>query len=289
VIAELAARQHGVVSRAQLRELGLGRGAIRHRLAAGRLHRIHQGVYAVGHRRLTREGHWMAAVLAAGLRAVLSHRSAAALWRIRDTARANVEVITARERRRPGIDSRRTALPADEVTVERGIPITTPARTLLDLAEVLPPHQLERAVHETEFRRLTSPHSLEALLTRHRGRRGTQALKAIVDQGQIGRTITRSDLELAFLAFLDAHGIPRPLVNERIGPFTVDGLYAPERLVVELDSRQAHETPRAFEEDRRRDRDLLTRGYRVMRIIARQLQTDQATIATHLRMLLSRR
>jgi hypothetical protein len=88
----------------------------------------------------------MAAVLAAGLRAVLSHRSAAALWRIRDTARANVEVITARERRRPGIDSRRTALPADEVTVERGIPITTPARTLLDLAEVLPPHQLERAV-----------------------------------------------------------------------------------------------------------------------------------------------
>jgi hypothetical protein len=285
VIAEVAARQHGVVTRAQLVDVGLGADAIDHRVRRGRLHRLHRGVFAVGHAVVSREGRWLAAVLAAGSGAVLSHRSAAALWGIRATARSRPEVTAPRRRRRPGVHIHRVALPADEVTVERGIPVTTPTRMLLDLAAVLSFHQLERAVHETEFRRLASPLPLDALLTRHQGRRGTAALRKIVAQGDLGKNRTRSDLEIAFLAFVDAHGFERPLVNERIGPHTVDALYPDARLVVELDSRAAHETTRAFEEDRRRDRYLLTKRYRVMRITHRQLHEEHATIARQLRSL----
>jgi len=172
-IASLAAAQHGVVAREQLAALGLGRGVIDSRVSRGRLHPVHRGVYAVGHPRLSRHGHWLAAVLASGPGAVLSHRSAAALWGIRDTARADIEVIVARQRRRRrGIQPHHIVLPSDEVTIERGIPVTTPARTLLDLAEQLAPQRLERAVHEAEYRRLTTPLPLDALLTRHQGRRG---------------------------------------------------------------------------------------------------------------------
>jgi very-short-patch-repair endonuclease len=287
LVAELAAGQHGAVARWQLLELGLSATAIDHRVARGLLHVIHRGLYAVGHRLLSREGRWMAAVLAAGDGAVLSHRTAAALWGIRDTRRARIEVIVPRVCRRPGIDAHRSALAADEVTVERGIPVTTPARTLLDLAEQLTPQRLERAVHEAEYRRLSSPLSLEALLTRHKGRRGTAALRAIVDKGRLGSTITRSDLELDFLAFLDAHRLERPLVNEEIGPYTVDALWPAERVIVELDSRQAHETTKAFESDRARDRDLQVWGYKVVRITWRQLHADGATIAAQLSQLLS--
>jgi very-short-patch-repair endonuclease len=276
-----------VVSRAQLLELGLGAGAIDHRVARGGLHVVHRGAYAVGHAVLSREGAWMAAVLAAGPGAVLSHRSAAALWGIRDTARARVEVTVPRVCRRPGIDAHRAALATDEVTIETGIPVTTPARTLLDLAEVLDPHRLERAVHETEFRRLTSPLSLAALLARHQGRRGTAALRAIVDRNGLGRTITKSDLELMFLAFVDRYRIPRPLVNEEIGPYVVDALWPAERLVVELDGRQAHQTTRAFEDDRARDRDLQVWGYSVLRITSRQLHRDQTMLAAQLGALLA--
>jgi hypothetical protein len=288
-IAALAAHQYGVVSRAQLLALGVGAGAIDHRLARERLHRIHHGVYAVGHPVLSREGHWLAAVLAAGPGAVLSHRSAAALWGIRDTRRAKIDVTAPRQCRRPGINAHHVRLAADEITEARGIAVSTPARTLLDLAEVLTPQQLERAVHETEYRRLTSPLPLAALLARHHGRRGTTALKAIVDRNDIGATITKSDLEIDFLAFLDANTLPRPLVNEPIGPYVVDALWPQQRLIVELDSRQAHQTTKAFEDDRARDRHLLTHGYRVVRITWRQLHDDPATIAAELTILLADR
>jgi hypothetical protein len=287
LIAALAGRQHGVVARWQLLALGLGHGAIDHRVARGLLHPVHRGVYAVGHAVLSRHGVWMAAVLAAGPNAVLSHRSAAALWGIRDGGGRDVDVTVARDRKRPGIRAHRAALAPDEITIEDGIPVTTPARTLLDLAEQLTPQRLERAVHEAEYRRLTSPLPLEALLTRHQGRRGTAALTKIVDRGNIGATLTKSDLEIMFLAFLDDHQIPRPLVNEPIGPYTVDALWPHQRLVVELDSRQAHQTTRAFEHDRARDRDLLVWGYSVLRITWRQLHEDQATIATRLRHVLT--
>jgi hypothetical protein len=171
-IAALAARQHGVVSRAQLLALGLGQGAIDHRVVRGLLHPVHRGVYAVGHSVLGPRGQWLAAVLAAGPGAVLSHSSAAALWGIRDAARARPEVTVARRRRLTSVTTHRIALAEDEITINDGIPVTTPARTLVDLAEQLTPQRLERAVHEAEYRRLTSPLSVDALLTRHPKRRG---------------------------------------------------------------------------------------------------------------------
>ena len=175
-VADLAARQHGVVTRAQLLDIGLGYRAIDDRIARGLLHPIHRGVYAVGHRLRTTDATWMAAVLACP-GAVLSHRSAAALWGIRATTRAATEITLPRICRRPRIQPHRAVLPDDEVTVERGIPVTNPARTLLDLAAVLTPQQLAHALNEAEIRRLASPLPLDALVARHPNRRGTQALK----------------------------------------------------------------------------------------------------------------
>jgi very-short-patch-repair endonuclease len=287
-IADLAAAQHGVVARRQLVALGLGRRAIDHRLALRRLHPVHRGVFAVGHRVLSRYGVWMSAVLAAGPDAVLSHRSAAALWGIRDTARANVDVIAPRRLgTRPRIDAHRIALPADEVTVERGIPVTTPARTLLDLAQVLTPHQLERAITEAEIRRLTSPHPLDALVARHAGGRGTATLKRILEGlHEIGETITRSELEDRFLGLLDAHDLPRPRTNRKIGAIEADAVWPRQRLIAELDGFATHATRAAFEKDRARDRALQVAGWRVVRITWRQLREDPATIAAQLEALL---
>ena len=200
-----------------------------------------------------------------------------------------MHVIAPTQRKRPRVRAHRIALSADEITTERGIPVTTPARTLLDLAEQLTLQRLERAVHEAEYRRLASPLSLDALLARHQGRRGTAALRTIVDRGNLRTTLTQSDLEIEFLALLDAHQIPRPKTNEPIGRYTVDALWPDQRLVVELDSRQAHETTKAFEDDRARDRALLTGGYRVVRITYRQLHEDAATVAAQLRVLLGDR
>ncbi len=286
-IAALAARQHGVVSRAQLEAIGLGRGAIQNRLARGLLHRLHQGVYAVGHRRLTGDGASMAAVLAAGPGAVLSHRSAAALWGIRNTDRAAVEVIVPRACRRPGIHVHRATVRPDEFTRERGIPVTNPARTLLDLAEVLTPQQLERAINEAEIRRLASPLPLAALVARHPHRRGTNALRRILEQRTLGETVTRSVLEERFLALIDANGFPRPKMNEPLGPYRPDALWPDERLVVELDSYPIHTTRQAFESDRKRDRELTLAGYRVVRITWRQLRDEPANIADELSALLA--
>jgi predicted transcriptional regulator of viral defense system len=171
-LAERASRQHGVLSRTQLSSIGLSSDAIDRRIAAGLLQPIHRGVYAVGHRPSTREARWMAAVLAAGPDAVLAGRCAAALWCIRQTSRSEVEVIAPRLCRRPGILARCIVLPVDETDVEDGIPVTTPARTLFDLAAVVPPDQLEHAFNEAEYRRLTSPVSLDALLERYPRRRG---------------------------------------------------------------------------------------------------------------------
>jgi predicted transcriptional regulator of viral defense system len=216
-IADLAARQHGVVARAQLRRLGLGPDAIDHRLAQGRLQRVHRGVYAVGHRLLSREGAWMTAVLAAGDGAVLSHRSAAALWGIRPAASTRVELTVPRPRRaRRRVRLHAAALAADETGRQRGIPVTTPARTLLDIAAVLTPHELERAIEAAESRGLGSPTTLATLVDRYPRRPGVPALRAIVERNAVGDSITRSVLEDRFLAVLDAHGLPRPLVNAAI-------------------------------------------------------------------------
>src|SRR4051794_34392960 len=233
---------------------------------------MYRGVYALGHRKVTRGGAWMAAVLAAGPSAVLSHRSAAALWGVRNGAPATVEVIAPRQCRRPGIRAHHLVLPADEITIENGIPVTNPARTLFDLAAVVTPQQLRHALNEAEIRRLSSPLSLDALVARHPRRRGTSALKRALDhQRQIGETVTKSHMERRFLALLDAHALPRPRTNEPLGPYFPDALWPSERVVVELDSYGIHTTRQAFERDRERDRKLQANGYRVVRIPWRQL------------------
>jgi very-short-patch-repair endonuclease len=286
-IAALAGAQHGVVSRAQLAELGLGRGAIANRVARGLLHPVHRGVYAVGHLRLARGGRWMAAVLAAGPGAVLSHRSAAELWGIRNGARSPIEVIAVGPRRRPGIHAHRVRLEPDEITVEDGIPVTNPARTLFDLASVVTPQQLAHALNEAEIRRLTSPLPLDALIARHPRRKGSAALRrALEKQRRTGETVIRSDFEAAFLDFTERHGLPRPHMNEPLGPYQPDAFWAAQRLIVELDSYDIHTTRRAFERDRARDRALTTAGYRVIRITWRQLTHEPEQLASELHTLL---
>jgi hypothetical protein len=286
-IVAAADGQVGLVSTAQLVALGLGPGAIKHRVAVGRLRPYRRGVYAVGHRSLRPEAPWMAAVLAAGPDAVLAGRSAAALWRIRDSARPVIEVISPRRLALRGIESHRIALPTDEVTVHRGVPVTTPARTLLDLAAVLTEQQLKRAFEEAELRRLTSPTSLDALVARYPGRRGTTAIKRVLEEHRTnGRAVPTSILERRFLVLLDANDLPRPNINRITEQGELDATWPEHRLIVECDGFATHGTRTAFERDRARDRELVAAGWRVIRLTWRQLADDPDTIARQLKTLL---
>jgi very-short-patch-repair endonuclease len=247
-----------------------------------RLHPVHRGVYAVGHRVLSRHGVWMAAVLVADP-AVLSHRSAAALWGIRDSDRVEITVPRAL-RRRPRVTIHAAALRPDEMTVHEGVPVTTVARTLLDVAAVVrSPQRLERAATEAEVRRLTSPTSLEVLLARYPRRAGTAGLRQLLATRTIGGHITRSDLEDRFLAFLDAERLPRPRTNLTVEGYEVDFHWPDAGLVVELDGYATHATRHAFEQDRARDRHLQLAGYRVLRITDRQLLANTQEVARQLR------
>jgi very-short-patch-repair endonuclease len=274
------------VARRQLLDAGLGRRIVERRLQAGRLHPVHRGVYAVGHPVLSVEGRWMAAVLAAGPRAALSHRAAAALWMM--FAWTRPEVTVPGGNRRPGVIVHRATVPLDEVTIERGIPVTTVPRTLFDLAAVLPRHQVERAVNEAEVRRLGDPLSLADLLDRHPGRAGATALRSILRDGAAP---TRSELEARFLAFLRGARLPPPQVNAplRAGGrwFECDCLWPGHGLIVELDGWAAHGTAAAFERDRMRDRVLQAHGWRLARVTWRQLREQPEALAYDLRALLS--
>jgi predicted transcriptional regulator of viral defense system len=288
-LAALAGRQHGVVARRQLTVLGLSLDAIDHRVARGRLLQLHRGVYAVGHRRLTRLGVWMGVVLSAGEGAVLSHRSAGALWHIRQWSGRDVDVTVPRHRRgRPGVVVHEVRLEPDEIDEHEGIPVTTPARTLLDLAAILDEHQVSRAAERAEALRLGSPTSLQELVDRYPRRPGTPNVRRLIEQGRIVPTTTRSDLERRFLTLLDASELPRPLVNESIDPKTTpDFRWPKQRLIVELDGFETHGTRQAFERDRARDRRLMAQGWRVARITKRQLDDEPQALAAELQAMLA--
>lgn len=234
----------------------------------------------------------MAAVLASGRNAVLSHRAAAALWGLRPPTGARIDVTLPR-RVRPGtgITLHRRSLPADEVTVLRAIPVTTVPRTLLDLATVLDKRQVERTMEEAERRRLDDPLSLRDLLTRYPGRRGTATIRAILETASLGITITRSELEERFLAFLRARSLPSPELNVPLelcpGQWIeADCVWRAQRLIVELDGHATHRTAAAYERDRARDRALNAAGWRVVRVTWRQLHSAPGRLEADLRTLL---
>lgn len=289
-VAALAGRQHGSVSHAQLLELGFSQAAIRRSIAAGRLHQIHRGVYAVGHAALSWRGRWMAGTLAVA-ESALTHPSALCLWRLRDPGQGPVHVTAPRRaRQRPGLRVHRRHLPPGELAVRERIPVTSLPRTLLDLAAAEGRRALDRALREARFQhdRRIGNH-LAALIARHPGERGVAVARAaLVDAVFVSRT--RSELEAVFLDFLSARALRRPLTNQLIEVggerLEVDCLWPEERLIVELDGRAAHDDPRSFEADRRRDALLAAAGYTVYRLTWRRLHEEPGAVADELKSLL---
>jgi Transcriptional regulator, AbiEi antitoxin/Protein of unknown function (DUF559) len=295
VIGRLAGRQYGVVSRAQLLELGLGEDAIDARLSSGRLYRLHRGIYAVGHMIVPREGRWLAAVLSIGEEAVLSHRSAAALWGIRQvTAHARIDVSAPRlTRAPPGIRRHYVRLAPGEVTTICRIPVTTLARSLFDIAAEVSDEGFEGALREAEYLHRFRLESLEELLKRHPGRRGVTTIKTCLRRlGRRPRGRTRSRLEVRFAALLARTDLPRPELNVLLDldgfKVEADCLWRDQRVVVELDGGKAHRTRVAFEADRERDRRLQAAGWRVIRLTWRQLDDPTPVLADLSNLLQSR-
>jgi len=269
LLAVIAGRQHGVVTVAQLRASGLGDAAIGYRVRMGRLHRLYRGVYAVGHPVVPVPGHRLAAVLAVGPAAVLSHLSAAAVWDLVDVRPQVVDVTVARpvrSRRGIRVHAVRDLDTRDHTSVD-GIPITTVARTLLDLAEVAGDRTLRRAVREAYVQRRVDERALRDVLGRSRGRHGAPRLAAIVASGFVP---TRSELEDRVLDLLLAHGLPRPAVNVVLPGLArrveVDFLFEDARLVVEADGARFHDNRLARDADAARQAMLEAAGFRVVRV-----------------------
>lgn len=235
----------------------------------------------------------MAAVLAGGEGTVLSHRAAGQLWQLLAWRTVFGEVTRPRGiRARAGIVSHRDSLPADEMTVLDGIPVTTVPRTILDLAGVLSRIRLERAINEMEVRGLNDKLSVPDLLRRHRGRRGAAVLQEIFDCRPLGAGSTVNDFEAEFAEVVTAHGLPQPRFNDYLEVrgqlLRPDAMWEPQKLIVELDGRAAHGTRIAFERDRERDRRLLLGGWRIVRVTWQQLREAPESVAADLRELLGR-
>jgi len=289
VIGRLAAAQHGVVGRRQLLAAGVTSSMIETRIGSGLLVPRLRGVYAVGHDRLRREGHWLAAVLAVGPGAALSHRSAAALHGLRPAGGVRVDVSTSgRPRGQTGIAIHHTTVL--EVEKRDGVPVTPVARTLVDLAGVVPRDQLAKALREAERQQVLDVRAIEAALGRVRNRPGPghAAMRAALeDMRAKGTQLTRSALEDRFLALLDAHGLPRPLVNTWIESLEVDAAWPAARLVVELDGWAHHGDRAAFQRDRDRANLLLEAGWRIARFTHDDVVRRPAEIAARLARLLA--
>jgi hypothetical protein len=233
----------------------------------------------------------MAAVLACGPLAVLSHRSAAALWDMRPRSPfvPDVCVPTRAGRGQPGIAVHRSGtLDARDVTTHRGIPVTTPARTLIDLAEVVPRRVLERAMDEAEAELRLDWRTVRDAIARHPGRVGAARVRSVLDRHDVGSTLTRSALEEMVLDSCDRHGLPRPEVNATVGGLEVDFWWPAKGLVLEADSRRHHDTRAAFERDRARDATRLVEGLRVVRVTYRRVTETPEEVASLLAALLAR-
>lgn len=260
-VARIASRQHGVVTSAQLAQAGIDKDGVAWRIRSGRLHRLHRGVYAVGHRSLSRRGRWLAAVLAAGDGAVLSHTSAAALWEFLRPIQGPIHVfVGAAVRRvsRPGLRIHRSrTLSPSHITHRHGIAVTTPARTIEDIRGTIDPYLFRRALRQAELAGHRVPH----LSTTKR---------------------SRSDLELLFLALCEEHDLPRPLVNHRVYGYRVDFFFADHRLAVETDSWEYHRGSVALEDDHARDLALRAHGVAARRYTGDQLERKPEAVVADL-------
>ncbi|MGI8462622.1 MAG: type IV toxin-antitoxin system AbiEi family antitoxin domain-containing protein [Solirubrobacterales bacterium] len=258
IIASIAGRRHGVVSRAQLLEAGLSSEQIDLRISKGALITIHRGVYRVGHAARAIEATYMAAVLACGPGALLAGHSAAFLQRLLKHPPHMPEVLTPTERRIPGIRTRRSrSIDRRDATKVKGIPTTTVPRTLVDLAATLEAEELARACHEAGVLYRTTPAHVEAVLARRPNSPGAAKLCAVIR----GETkVALSKLERRFLQLLREHGLPLPITNKPAGAYRVDCRWPDRHLTVELDSYRFHASRHAWEADRRREREAYARG-----------------------------
>jgi very-short-patch-repair endonuclease len=285
LIAALAARQHGLVTRAQVLNAGLTADMLEYRVKAKRLRPVHSGVYRVGPL-VTPASREMAAVLACGPGSVVSHRSAAALWQLLahagDHAPVDITVQGCDRGRRQGIRPHRVArLEPDEVTKLDGIPITTPARTVIDLAGGVSGRELAQAVAQAGRRQLTSDAALLSLIARHPGRRGIRALRALL-RSSAEPALTRSEAEERFLALIRKAQLAMPEVNVMVGGYEIDFLWRAECVAVEVDGYAFHSSQGKFESDRRRDARLSASGLRVIRATWRQLVSEPEAMLVRL-------
>jgi putative AbiEi antitoxin of type IV toxin-antitoxin system len=283
-LARFAPDREGVFGLDELLGLGLSEGAVQKRCRSGRLHRVHQSVYAlVPVEMLTVRGRYRAAVLACtgkGHQAALSHRSAADLHGLRACHRRTVEVIVPGRstHRHDGIQVHRSInLASDDITVIDGIAVTNVARTQLDLAAVVSPRGLERSLDQAEILRVFDLHALTDQLTRNPAHPGAGRLRATLSRYSVGSAVTDSELEEAFLAFCRGHAFPMPDLRAAIDPgdggvlLRPDAVWRDQKLAVELDGERVHRTHRAFHDDRARDQRLVAAGWRVIRITWTQL------------------
>jgi len=277
-IAALANRQHGIVTRAQLRTLGLSDRAISRRLTSGRLHAVYPAVYAVGHRVIGQRGRWLAAVWACGPGAVLSHGSAAALWELTGTQPRHIHAtipIDVGRKGPAGVQLHRSrSLDSADVVIRDAIPVTGVARTLLDIAPGFPPRKLRRAFAQADVLRVLDFADLDRLLAAHPRRAGTPKLRALAAEHRAEEDLSRSDFEDRLVELCVGAGLPMPRVNAHVAGLEVDVSWPEVLVVAEADSYAYHGTWAAMQRDRRRDAKLHAAGCLVHRFTDRQLRVE---------------
>jgi very-short-patch-repair endonuclease len=292
--AGLAARQEGVTARRQLLDLGISEDAVAYRLAVRRFHLLFPGVYAVGHEAISPTGRALAAVMACWPRAAASHETVLGLAALIEPSAGAPHVTAVRRRApRPGLIVHQAVLPHEDLSCEFGLPSTTLPRAFLDVAPRHDPAWVRRRIKDAEFHKLVTIDDLVEVLARHPSRRGRRALASIVAPLVDDSRLTRSELEDRFLAFCRRRRLPLPETNVRL---TIDGrtyepdaIWREERLIVELDGRDAHERALAFHEDRKRDRALIAAGWAPMRVTSSQLGHDGDAIEGDIRRTLALR
>lgn len=290
-LAELARRQHGVVSIRQLRsELGISHSSVERAVGRGTLHRVHHGVYAVGHRNLSLSGRCLAAVLGCGPGALLSHWSAAWLWGLLTSRPIPIHVTTPiPRRRRSGLLIHRSRTLVDEDTSRLdGVPTTSVPRTALDLAPRVRRQTLDRFLQRGEELKLIDRLAFDSVLARNRGHRGAARLRRALALYE-PPPFTRSELERRFLKLVTEAGLPSPAMNYNAHGLELDAYWEREGLAVELDTFETHGSRAAFERDRHRQEELLLAGVAIDRITAARLDREPDQVIARLRALLERR